>query len=81
MIDVADALVVGRPDERFGEEVVALVEPRDHGVAPSLVELQAQCRGRLAGYKLPRALYAVDHIERTPSGKPDYAWAREVVGG
>jgi acyl-CoA synthetase (AMP-forming)/AMP-acid ligase II len=78
--DVADVLVVGRADERFGEQVAALVEARDGGTAPSLDALQAHCRGRLAGYKLPRALYPVAHIERSPSGKPDYAWAREVVG-
>ena len=78
--DVADALVVGRPDARFGEQVVALVEARDGEASPALDALQSHCRGRLAGYKLPRAVYAVDHIERTPSGKPDYAWAREVVG-
>jgi len=77
---VADALVVGRADERFGEQVVALVETPSDAAPPSLAALQAHCRGRLAGYKLPRAVYAVEHIERTPSGKPDYQWAREVVG-
>ena len=77
---VADALVVGRADERFGEQVVALIEARDGTASPSLDVLQSHCRGRLAGYKLPRALFPVEHIERTPSGKPDYAWAREVVG-
>jgi acyl-CoA synthetase (AMP-forming)/AMP-acid ligase II len=80
--DVADALVVGRPDDRFGEQVVALVEARDGtAVAPSLDALQTHCRGRLAGYKLPRAVYAVEHIKRTPSGKPDYDWARSVLPG
>jgi acyl-CoA synthetase (AMP-forming)/AMP-acid ligase II len=79
--DVADVLVVGRPDERFGEQVVVLVETRDGSPSPSLDALQAHCRGRLAGYKLPRALYAVEHIERTASGKPDYGWARSVLPG
>ena len=77
---VADALVVGRRDPRFGESVVALVQPADGAAAPELEALREHCRGQLAGYKIPRALHAVPRIERTPSGKPDYAWARDVVG-
>jgi acyl-CoA synthetase (AMP-forming)/AMP-acid ligase II len=77
---VGDALVVGRRDARLGETVVALVQAAPGVAVPSLDELQAHCRKRLAGYKIPRALHAVERIERTPSGKPDYAWARQVVG-
>jgi acyl-CoA synthetase (AMP-forming)/AMP-acid ligase II len=73
---VVDALVVGRPDARWGEQVVALVQTR----APLTLDgLQAHCRSRLAGYKVPRAVHAVGKVERSASGKPDYSWARALV--
>jgi acyl-CoA synthetase (AMP-forming)/AMP-acid ligase II len=72
---VTDVLVVGVPDERWGERVVALVEPAA-GAELSLEELQDFCRDQIAGYKLPRALVLVDAIVRSPAGKPDYGWAR-----
>jgi acyl-CoA synthetase (AMP-forming)/AMP-acid ligase II len=75
--DVFDALVVGAPDERWGERVVAVVQPRS-GTAPTLDELQQHCRAHLASYKVPREIVLVDTIERSPSGKPDYRWARTV---
>lgn len=75
---VFDAVVVGAPDRRWGERVVAVVATRpDRRV--SLDELQSHCRERLAGYKVPRALVEVDTVERSPTGKPDYAWARQVA--
>ena len=74
--DVYDALVVGVPDERWGQKVVALVEPREGADAPDLDELQAHCRTRIAGYKVPRSL-VVGPVERTVIGKPDYVWAAE----
>ena len=77
--DVADALVIGRPHPRLGEQVVAVVQPTDGRRLPSLEALQAHCRGHLAGYKVPRAVHAVGRVERSPSGKPDYRWARAVV--
>jgi 3-oxocholest-4-en-26-oate---CoA ligase len=77
--DVADVLVVGQPHERFGEQVVAIVQPTVGKGGPALVELQDHCRSHLAGYKIPRALTLVDAIQRTPAGKPDYAWARAVL--
>jgi len=75
---VFDALVVGAPDERWGERVVAVVQAVD-GASPTLGELDAHCRATLAGYKVPRALYVVDQIQRTDAGKPDYAWATAQV--
>ena len=78
---VVDALVVGRPDERYGQQVAAIVQPRAQVEPPTLDELQAHCRTYVAGYKLPRALFVVDAVERSPAGKPDYEWAREVVAG
>ncbi len=73
---VVDALVIGRPSERFGQEVVAIVESRGE---LSLEELRDFCSADLARFKLPRALIAVDSISRHASGKADYAWARGVA--
>jgi acyl-CoA synthetase (AMP-forming)/AMP-acid ligase II len=58
--------------------VVAVVQPRD-GKAPTLAALQAHCRERIAGYKVPRQVTLVAEVMRQPSGKPDYAWARKVA--
>ena len=44
---------------------------------PSLEELRAHCAGQLADYKIPRALVVAPEIVRSPSGKPDYVWAKE----
>ena len=76
--DVFDAVVVGVPDERWGERVVAVVEPRE-GRVPSLEDIQSFCRERVAGYKVPRGLHLVDKVERSPSGKADYRWAKEAA--
>ena len=78
--DVFDALVVGVPDERFTERVAAIVQPRP-GRTPTLDDLAAHCRTKIAGYKVPRQLELVDAIGRTPSGKADYRWAKETLGG
>ena len=76
---VADAVVVGTPDERWGEVVTAVVEPAgDH--APTLDELADHCRAHLAAFKVPRRLVVVAAVRRTPTGKPDYRWARSTVG-
>jgi 3-oxocholest-4-en-26-oate---CoA ligase len=78
--DVFDAIVVGAPDERWGQQVAAIVQPRP-GRHPSLGEIQDHCRSAIAGYKVPRRMHVVESIVRSPSGKPDYRWAAEVVGG
>jgi acyl-CoA synthetase (AMP-forming)/AMP-acid ligase II len=77
---VFDAIVVGVPDERWGQRVAAVVQPRD-GVAPTLDDLDAHCRGYVAGYKVPRELHLVAEVQRSPSGKPDYPWAGKVARG
>jgi acyl-CoA synthetase (AMP-forming)/AMP-acid ligase II len=74
--EVSDAVVVGIPDERWGERVVAVVQARG-ARAPTLQDLQAFARARLAGYKIPRDVVVVEKVERQPSAKPDYRWARE----
>ena len=76
---VRDAIVVGAPDERFGQRVVMIAAATDAGVAPTLDEIREHCRTHLAGYKLPRALVLVDHVERSAAGKPDYRWAAEIA--
>lgn len=72
---VADVLVVGVPDERWGSAVTAVVAPADAADPPSLDEVKDHLRATLAGYKLPKHLVLVDHVERTPAGKADYRWA------
>ncbi len=74
--DVFDVLVVGIPDERFGQQVAAIVEPRP-GHDVTLDSLVDEARRHIAGYKVPRALRIVDKIGRTPSGKADHRWAAE----
>jgi len=69
---VRDAVVVGIPDERFGEAVAAVVEPLA-GAEISERELIDHVRGSLAAYKAPRRVRMVDTIGRSPAGKVDYA--------
>ncbi|MFD8106839.1 acyl-CoA synthetase [Streptomyces microflavus] len=77
--DVYDALVAGVPDERWGSRVAAVLELREGAAALDLGAVQAHCRTRLAGYKIPRALVITDRIQRSPSGKADYRWAKAVA--
>ncbi|BBZ57437.1 MULTISPECIES: acyl-CoA synthetase [Mycobacteriaceae] len=74
--DVFDALVVGVPDPRFGQHVAAVVQPRE-GTRPALADLDAFVRSEIAGYKVPRSLWLVDEVKRSPAGKPDYRWAKD----
>jgi acyl-CoA synthetase (AMP-forming)/AMP-acid ligase II len=76
--DVYDCTVVGVPDERWGQRVVVVVQPRE-GTNPTLESIQEHCRTSIAGYKLPREIHIVDHIVRSPSGKPDYRWAKDIA--
>jgi 3-oxocholest-4-en-26-oate---CoA ligase len=75
---VRDALVVGVPDERFGQRVAAVVAPAAGG-APTADEVADQVGRRLAGYKKPRTVVFVADVRRSPSGKPDLRWARDVA--
>lgn len=77
--DVYDALVAGVPDERWGSRVAAVLELREGAAALDLDAVQTHCRTRLAGYKIPRALVITDRIQRSPSGKADYRWAKAVA--
>ena len=75
---VFDAVVVGTPDERWGERVVAVVQLRPDTTLTA-DELTKYVRGQLADYKAPRELVLVDAVVRSPSGKPDYRWARTTA--
>ncbi len=75
---VFDATVVGVPDTRWGEHVSAVVQFRD-GASATIEELAEHCRGHIAGYKVPRTLTVVELMVRSPSGKPDYRWAKGLA--
>ncbi len=77
--DVYDVLVAGVPDPRWGSRVAAVVQLRDAADELTLTDLQAHCRARLAGYKVPRSLVITPQIHRSPSGKADYRWAAAVA--
>ena len=75
---IFDAVVVGVPDARWGERVVAVVQARrDAALDPE--EVRAFCRTRIAAFKIPRAIVHVPEVLRSPSGKADYRWAREAA--
>ena len=78
--EVFDAVVVGVPDDRWGQRVAAVVQPRE-GMVPTLDALDAHCRGYVAGYKVPKEVHLVPEVVRSPSGKPDYPWATKVARG
>jgi len=75
---IFDSLVVGVPDERFGERVVAVAsyQPGEHCDEAALIDF---AREHLAGYKLPKRVLFVEHVQRAPNGKADYKWARQVA--
>jgi fatty-acyl-CoA synthase len=75
---VADCVVVGVPDERFGERVVALVQP-DPGTDLDEADLETWCRARLAGYKKPRRFVMLESLQRSAAGKADYRYLRGVA--
>jgi acyl-CoA synthetase (AMP-forming)/AMP-acid ligase II len=75
---VYDAVVAGAPSERWGEQVVAIIQFRP-GQHASDADLLATAAEHLARYKLPKTFIAVDEIVRSASGKPDYRWAKDIA--
>jgi 3-oxocholest-4-en-26-oate---CoA ligase len=75
---VADALVVGRDSERWGQEVVALVAAHD-GAELSHDALHLHCTAELARFKAPKAFIVVDQVRRLGNGKADYRWAKTIA--
>jgi fatty-acyl-CoA synthase len=71
-----DAVVAGRPSERWGQEVVAIVQLAE-GARFDEGSVLAECEKHLARYKLPKAFVVVDRVLRSPAGKADYRWAKE----
>ncbi len=77
-VGTIDCLVVGIPDERFGERVVSVVSRTSVDAVNDTVLLN-HCREHLAGYKLPKNVLFVDHVQRAPNGKADYKWAKATA--
>src|ERR1700738_1578745 len=75
---IADALVVGRPSERWGEELVAVVALRD-GADADHAPLHAHCISQLARFKAPKEFIVVEHVRRLGNGKADYRWAKSAA--
>jgi acyl-CoA synthetase (AMP-forming)/AMP-acid ligase II len=75
---VYDTLVVGIPDEKYGQAVAAVVSLRE-GESLDLEELRTFLRDHLSGYKLPRSLTIVDEVPRNATGKAQYPAAKEIA--
>lgn len=73
---VADVVVAGRPSERWGQEVVAVVALAE-GASTDAAELISHAAQSIARYKLPKAVVFREAIQRSPAGKADYRWARQ----
>ncbi|MGI8710969.1 MAG: acyl-CoA synthetase [Acidimicrobiales bacterium] len=76
---VYDVIVVGRPSEQWGSEVVAVVQLAE-GASVTEEELLAEAQNHVARYKLPKAVVYRDALQRSPAGKADYRWARSQAG-
>ncbi len=76
---VYDCLVVGVPDDRFGERVTAVLSYKEGEDHPSDAQLTEWMHGRIAGYKIPRTVIAVPVVQRAANGKADYKWAKATA--
>jgi fatty-acyl-CoA synthase len=77
---VYDVVVVGRPSERWGSEVVAIVQLAE-GASATDEELGDACQTSIARYKIPKAFIRTEKVQRSPAGKADYRWAKDVAIG
>ena len=78
---IFDAVVAGQKDDHWGERVIGVVSLREGAGLPALGEVRAFLGSRLAGYKVPKALVWVDEVKRSPAGKQDYRWAKDMAAG
>ncbi len=76
---IVDAVCVGIPDDRFGEAICAIVQPRATDEPPDAADVIAFVKTRLASYKAPRHMVVVDTIGRSPAGKVDYGGLKRLV--
>lgn len=76
---VLDSVVAGQKDDRWGERVIGVVSLREGCLQPDFEDVKSHLSLQLAGYKLPKALLWVDAVRRSPAGKQDYRWAKEVA--
>ena len=70
--------MVGLPDEKFGQKVVAVVSSEKDN-DPSEAELIAFLKTNLAGYKVPKSILLTEEVKRAPNGKANYKWAKEFA--
>ena len=77
---VFDCVIVGVPDPRFGEIVVAIVQAEGEDDL-DVTELREWCRSRLAGYKTPKRFFVVDSLRRSAAGKADYSYLHDLAAG
>ncbi len=77
---VYDVVVTGRPSERWGNEVVAIVQFSENHSATD-AELAEACRAHIADYKIPKAFVRTSKVMRSPAGKADYRWAKSIATG
>jgi fatty-acyl-CoA synthase len=75
---IDDCMVVGLPDERFGQRVAAVASSAAK-TPPSGEELRTWLRTTISHYKIPTTIVVLDTIRRAPNGKADYGWARRTV--
>ena len=76
--DVFDCLVVGMPDEKFGQRIVAVVSTVDNKDLDELALIE-NTRKKIAGYKLPKQILFTDEVKRAPNGKANYKWAKSFA--
>lgn len=76
---IFDAVVIGRPHDRWGEEVVAIISLSPGEAAPARETMRSFLRERLAGYKCPKSIIIADQVQRSPAGKQDHGWAKEFL--
>jgi 3-oxocholest-4-en-26-oate---CoA ligase len=76
---IRDAVVVGAPDEKWGEAVTAIVSLKLDENPPTVADIRDFMRDEYAGYKCPKTLVVVEEVRRSPAGKQDYAWAKSLV--